>query len=462
MPASISQEMPICHSTFQELYDKLVQLFHTNEGRKDLEYCGVSIYSLFESTLKATLVCQGDSEIDLTELLSKAKALTDYCDEAILLYHFKEVPDHWRRMLMDSGLLNVMIQLKGLISIRTASEAPTDFEKLEPKVQSMMSELDICLVVSGAPGPDRRSTALLVLDELQAWLTAGRRRVKERQEAPSAKRLKVDVGERQKTEKEEGAAGRLKYPIERLTEAPSFEWFLAHCNQEIPTPFILPKGCGIIDEWPAFKHHPWKSTEYLLSVAADRVVPVEIGSQYTDADWSQKMMRFSDFVQEHIVKQEKDGPPAYLAQHDVFYQIPRLERDIIIPDYCYIEAELNDSYVQRTPQQEVLKNAWFGPKGTVSPLHQDPYHNLLCQVVGSKYLKLISHQQTPLVYPREGLMTNTSQIDVEHPDVEKFPAYKEVHYLECILQEGEVLYIPPKWWHFVKSLETSFSVSLWF
>ncbi|KAG1079512.1 hypothetical protein G6F42_023728 [Rhizopus arrhizus] len=178
--------------------------------------------------------------------------------------------------------------------------------------------------------------------------------------------------------------------------------------------------------------------EYLKSVAADRVVPVEIGSQYTDANWSQKMMRFSDFIDQHILQQE--GAPAYLAQHDVFYQIPRLERDIIVPDYCYIEPKLNELYTSHA--HDVIKNAWFGPKGTVSPLHQDPYHNLLCQVVGRKYLRLISPLQSDLVYPREGLMTNTSQVDIDHVDLNQFPRFKEANYCDCILEEGQVLYIP--------------------
>lgn len=33
--------------------------------------------------------------------------------------------------------------------------------------------------------------------------------------------------------------------------------------------------------------------------------------------------------------------------------------------------------------------------------------------------------------------------------------------MDCILEEGEMLYIPPKWWHYVRSLTMSFSVSFW-
>lgn len=37
----------------------------------------------------------------------------------------------------------------------------------------------------------------------------------------------------------------------------------------------------------------------------------------------------------------------------------------------------------------------------------------------------------------------------------------DLEFVDCILEEGEMLYIPPKWWHYVRSLTTSFSVSFW-
>lgn len=38
---------------------------------------------------------------------------------------------------------------------------------------------------------------------------------------------------------------------------------------------------------------------------------------------------------------------------------------------------------------------------------------------------------------------------------------RDLEFLDCILEEGDMLYIPPKWWHYVRSLTTSLSVSFW-
>lgn len=53
------------------------------------------------------------------------------------------------------------------------------------------------------------------------------------------------------------------------------------------------------------------------------------------------------------------------------------------------------------------------------------------------------------------------QVDVENPDLEKFPKFAEAPFLSCILSPGELLFIPVKYWHYVRALDLSFSVSFW-
>ena len=58
----------------------------------------------------------------------------------------------------------------------------------------------------------------------------------------------------------------------------------------------------------------------------------------------------------------------------------------MIPEYCYLtppgecEDHLPLSVKDGESDDQVKINAWFGPSGTVSPLHYDPDHNLLSQV----------------------------------------------------------------------------------
>ena len=210
---------------------------------------------------------------------------------------------------------------------------------------------------------------------------------------------------------------------------------------------------GMMEHWPSLSSRKW-NLHYIMKVAGFRTVPVEIGSKYTDPDWRQQLMLLSEFIQSYVAS---ENPPhiAYLAQHTLFDQIPILREDILIPDYCAISDASNED-------EEVRINAWFGPPGTVSPLHYDPPHNLLCQVIGRKYIRLYNPSFTSCLYPHEDkLLHNTSRIDIEKPDYISFPKFKEAKFIETILSPGQMLYIPPGWWHFVKSLELSFSVSFW-
>lgn len=50
------------------------------------------------------------------------------------------------------------------------------------------------------------------------------------------------------------------------------------------------------------------------------------------------------------------------------------------------------------------------------------------------------------------------KIDLDDIDERMFPKVKDLEFVDCILEEGEMLYIPPKCWHYVRSLTTSFSV----
>ncbi|CVK93522.1 uncharacterized protein FMAN_02908 [Fusarium mangiferae] len=258
---------------------------------------------------------------------------------------------------------------------------------------------------------------------------------------------------------------------------PQFEDYMNSNNRE-PRPVIF---TDLITGWPALTDRPWKDPEYLLSqtFGGRRLVPVEIGRSYVDEGWGQELIQFRDFLDRYVTGET--DTIGYLAQHNLFHQIPSLRNDIYVPDFCWVDVpphpttpSLNQPSVD-LPQL----NAWFGPARTITPLHTDGYHNLLCQVVGTKYIRLYPPRAAYAMQPRvseHGVdMSNTSRLDVgvlegwdEKPkdmngeDVQKMRKQLEgIEYWECILKPGDTLVIPIGWWHYVRSLSVSFSVSFW-
>lgn len=105
-----------------------------------------------------------------------------------------------------------------------------------------------------------------------------------------------------------------------------------------------------MEDWKAFSH--WKDLSYLVDIAGDRTVPIELGSSYLSSDASEKLMTLQEFIVSFILGSDDDAPSStssatgYLAQHALFEQIPRFKEDFFIPDQCSLL--IDEEQVPRT------------------------------------------------------------------------------------------------------------------
>ncbi|KAK1829008.1 hypothetical protein QBC39DRAFT_311984 [Podospora conica] len=257
--------------------------------------------------------------------------------------------------------------------------------------------------------------------------------------------------------------------------------FTSHLSSPSPLPLLLP---DLVDHWPALTTNPWSLPSYLLSrtFSGRRLVPVEIGRSYVDSGWGQQIIPFHEFLTTYITSPPPGQQRGYLAQHPLLTHIPSLRRDISVPDLCYAATGSDSDSDGEEDGAEPQLNAWFGPAGTITPLHTDPHENLLVQVVGRKYVRLYpaGTAMRPRGRGEDGVeMGNTSLWDVgvlegwdaapaageEEDDGEGDVGedeFKKLEYFDCILGPGDTLYIPKGWWHYVRGLSVSFSVSFWF
>lgn len=96
----------------------------------------------------------------------------------------------------------------------------------------------------------------------------------------------------------------------------------------------------------------------------------------------------------------------------------------------------------------------IGQKDTSIGLHYDTENDTawVAVISGRKQIVLFSPDQEKYLYD--------GQVDSFNPDLEKFPLYANAKPVECILNQGEMIHIPSKWWHQVKNLENTISLAI--
>lgn len=198
-------------------------------------------------------------------------------------------------------------------------------------------------------------------------------------------------------------------------------------------------------QWPA--RDKW-SFDYLCQTLGDKVVPLygheeAKGHHHQHAHTAQ--MQFRDYIQE--LKQGNNKLRMFF--YNILQQAPVLLKDFTYPD-------IGLKLFKKLPVM------FFGGTGAKVQLHFDIdwADLLLCHFGGQKRVYLFSSDQTKYMYHVPFSFSGLSDIDIDEPDYQRFPALQHAKGSMAVLNHGDVLYIPPGYWHYIVYDEASFSMTL--
>ena len=214
---------------------------------------------------------------------------------------------------------------------------------------------------------------------------------------------------------------------------------------------------GLVAGWPAVK----RARESALSIAKylaalDNGTPVdalmtppeEEGRIFYDAsmagfNYLRTLQPVSRILEQALRYAQFPRAPAVAVQSALIARcMPGFKTDNVLP--------LLDSGIE--------PRLWVGT-AIVTPAHFDESHNIACCVAGRRRFTLFPIEQIENLYigPLDHAPTGTpmSLVDFAKPDFERFPRFREAlaHARVAELIPGDAIYMPPLWWHHVRSLE---------
>ncbi len=207
-------------------------------------------------------------------------------------------------------------------------------------------------------------------------------------------------------------------------------------------PLIIRKAT---ETWPALEK--W-TFDFIKEAVGDKVVPLYDSGK---ADPSKPLntatteMKFGDYID--LIQRE----PTDLR---IFFFEPLKQAPQLLDDYGSHE-DLMGGFLDKFP------GMFFGGAGSVTFLHYDIdlAHIFHTHFNGRKHVILFEYKWKERLYKLPFATYALEDFDIANPDFEKFPALAGIEGQEAILEHGDTLFMPTGYWHWMKYLDGSFSIS---
>ncbi|HEV7158750.1 MAG TPA: cupin-like domain-containing protein, partial [Caulobacteraceae bacterium] len=215
----------------------------------------------------------------------------------------------------------------------------------------------------------------------------------------------------------------------------------------INRPVIL---TGEMDDWPALKL--W-SPDYLKAKIGAAVIQFQ-GERTSNArfemdkDAHRREAPFTDFIDR--IQTPGAGNETYLTAYNSATNEKALAS--LSADVGPLDKFLDPAGAPGMP--------WIGPAGTLTSLHHDLTNNLIAQVVGRKRVKLLPAAEAGKLYNHRHVFSEVPDLDAADLDLARYPLLRRARIYDVVLAPGEILFVPVAWWHQVRALD--FSVTLTF
>ncbi|KAM9365035.1 tRNA wybutosine-synthesizing protein 5 [Pholidichthys leucotaenia] len=234
-------------------------------------------------------------------------------------------------------------------------------------------------------------------------------------------------------------------------------------NREVFLRDVYPQRCPAllrgVSLGPCVKK--W-TPDYLRVKGGDKDVKIHVSTEpkmdFLHKNFVYKTLTFNEFVKRASEKKHSDfflcedesyylrslGEDVRKEPADLSKQFPDLAEDFHIPNFW-------------EPDQFFSSVFRISSCGLQLWTHYDVMDNLLAQVSGRKRAVLYSPQDALHLY----LSGDKSEVlDIDAPDLKRFPEFVKAKRLECVLEPGDLLFIPALWFHNTLALEFGVGVNV--